>query len=886
MSDFGTLNAKVSLDTSGFSRGIKDVKDGFTSMGQKAMHLNQALDLVTKGFRTLDQTFGYSIEAASNLQEVHSKFNVVFGSEARKAQEWANSMTDAYAMSQREAEQYMASVQDLLVPMGMTTKGAASLSHEIVKLAADLGSFNNMPTADVMANIQSALVGEYESMKKYGVVLNATVVEHEALNMGLANTKKALTAGDKAQAAYALMVKSSTAAIGDMARTSDGYANTSKRLKAELEDLAATIGAELLPMATEFKSTLIDTIKDPQFQQSVKDFAYNMGNVASAFAGIMKYAGLRSVWGTFDQATQLASKGLIDLQEFSRLGFLERQRVVDDILAKQKEIKALNFDDKILKFLESGSLLNVDPVNTSSMVGKEETSSPGDSEMNKSIAKTTELSDEAKNSIGDLRAKIRDVSFETQITGAEKWASEIKKVKHEAGSMRIEYGAFFKEAPQLDGLIKKWENLKIAQINAQKSDEAKQAIKDLNAQISGVSLEKTIIGMNQWGAALKQVDSDSASLREQYKALINQFPALGEAIAKYSKAKENLIEAQKVEETRKVIKELNTEISSMSFEKIVSSMTAWDASTASIAKSSEDLRTRYKEMFGEIPAGVEEAIKSLGQLKTEQAKIAENKDLKALMSQVPEAYSNLFKFDDDGYSDALKAITDQFNEMNAKGGEMAAWSGIWYDQQKGLLSYAHTVGQVKNAFMSMTGAMSDALVEFAKTGKLSFKDLAKAMYQELVIYAASYTAKLLMTAAFEGAMGLYSLAVGDGKSGLHFGAASAALAQSAMMGSFVAGAGLSGMAHDGISNIPEDGTWLLQKNERVIDSQTNADLKDFLKGGGKGTTIQQNITIQGGDEQGVLKTLPLIKQMAVDAVNASIASRGDVYKTIQIMNPR
>jgi len=107
-----------------------------------------------------------------------------------------------------------------------------------------------------------------------------------------------------------------------------------------------------------------------------------------------------------------------------------------------------------------------------------------------------------------------------------------------------------------------------------------------------------------------------------------------------------------------------------------------------------------------------------------------------------------------------------------------------------------------------------------------------------------------------------------------------------MMGSFVAGAGLSGMAHDGISNIPEDGTWLLKKNERVIDSETNADLKGFLKGGGKGTTINMPVTINGGDEQSVLKALPLMKQVAVDAVNASISSRGDVFKTIQIMNPR
>ncbi|MFN3074731.1 tape measure protein [Acinetobacter sp. TY2] len=39
---------------------------------------------------------------------------------------------------------------------------------------------------------------------------------------------------------------------------------------------------------------------------------------------------------------------------------------------------------------------------------------------------------------------------------------------------------------------------------------------------------------------------------------------------------------------------------------------------------------------------------------------------------------------------------------------------------------------------------------------------------------------------------------------------------------------LQGMAHDGIDNVPKEGTWLLDKGERVVDSRTNADLKNYL----------------------------------------------------------
>ncbi len=51
------------------------------------------------------------------------------------------------------------------------------------------------------------------------------------------------------------------------------------------------------------------------------------------------------------------------------------------------------------------------------------------------------------------------------------------------------------------------------------------------------------------------------------------------------------------------------------------------------------------------------------------------------------------------------------------------------------------------------------------------------------------------------------------------------MAQAATLGSVT----LSGMAHDGIDNVPKEGTWLLDKGERVVDSRTNADLKNYLQ---------------------------------------------------------
>jgi len=56
----------------------------------------------------------------------------------------------------------------------------------------------------------------------------------------------------------------------------------------------------------------------------------------------------------------------------------------------------------------------------------------------------------------------------------------------------------------------------------------------------------------------------------------------------------------------------------------------------------------------------------------------------------------------------------------------------------------------------------------------------------------------------------------------------------------IAAQAISGMAHDGIDRIPEDGTWLLQKGERVVSSQTSDKLDSVLNDIRSGTIGSPN----------------------------------------------
>ncbi len=88
-------------------------------------------------------------------------------------------------------------------------------------------------------------------------------------------------------------------------------------------------------------------------------------------------------------------------------------------------------------------------------------------------------------------------------------------------------------------------------------------------------------------------------------------------------------------------------------------------------------------------------------------------------------------------------------------------------------------------------------------------------------------------------------------------------------------AATAGMAHDGIDSVPETGTWLLQKGERVTTAATSAKLDATLDrvsrdtdGGGRGDTFEMNFNVNGSisererlmQEQTVRRAVSLARQ--------------------------
>jgi hypothetical protein len=97
-------------------------------------------------------------------------------------------------------------------------------------------------------------------MRKFGSALSAARVETFALSKGWVKNKKDLTEAMKVQARYELMLQDTVNAQGDVARTSEGMANSTRRLNAQLDNLSADLGALLIGPATDFIGFLSDVL--------------------------------------------------------------------------------------------------------------------------------------------------------------------------------------------------------------------------------------------------------------------------------------------------------------------------------------------------------------------------------------------------------------------------------------------------------------------------------------------------------------------------------------------------------------------------------------------------------------------------------------------------
>lgn len=318
MADY-TLSAKITGDSSGFDKAIQSAEKAASSfekkmesISSKAKSIGDKLSgigtALTVGVTTPLAVAGKGmVDAASDFDENLNKISVAFGDSADGVKAWADTATQSFGLSMNQALEATSLFGDMATSMGISQSEAASMSTSLAGLAGDMASFKNIGIDEAMTALNGVFTGETESLKQLGIVMTEVNLQEFADGLGLVYDD--MTQAEKVQLRYNYVMAMSKNAIGDYARTSDGTANSIRTFQASVENLAITLGQNLLPIVTPIIQKATEMVNafaaaDPQLQQLVLKIS---GIAAVAGPALLVIGKMVSVFGSVSGAIGLLS---------------------------------------------------------------------------------------------------------------------------------------------------------------------------------------------------------------------------------------------------------------------------------------------------------------------------------------------------------------------------------------------------------------------------------------------------------------------------------------------------------------------------------------------------------------------------------------------------
>lgn len=233
----------------GFKTDPKSKSKAESEMGDLAAKAKKLLGAIGIGFSVKGafEAIKACVTVSSEVEEMQNKFDVVFQGMTEDVENWAKSYSDSIGRSTSAIKTYLADQQNLLVGFGMTRQEGFELSKQMTTLALDLASFANLDEDAAVNAMTKAVMGESESAKTLGAILNDTTRAEAIRTLGLNGTYESLDQLTKMQVNYQAILNQSPDAIGDCERSLGSYQSTLKQTQAKLTDIKTLIGQFFMP---------------------------------------------------------------------------------------------------------------------------------------------------------------------------------------------------------------------------------------------------------------------------------------------------------------------------------------------------------------------------------------------------------------------------------------------------------------------------------------------------------------------------------------------------------------------------------------------------------------------------------------------------------------
>ena len=211
--------------------------------------------------KAIAEYLGNAVAKFNDFYEAANMFGVSMGDMTNEASGFIDKMEQLLGIDPSEAMNAMANIYSMTKSFGLAKEQAYTLSKSLTQLGYDLSSLKNIPISEAFTKIRSAMAGELEPMLQLGVDISQARLQQELLALGFNKQVSTLSQADKATLRYIAILKQTTYAQGDFARTLSSPANTIRVLKAQLSGLARDIGSLLYPALKSILPPLIAAVE-------------------------------------------------------------------------------------------------------------------------------------------------------------------------------------------------------------------------------------------------------------------------------------------------------------------------------------------------------------------------------------------------------------------------------------------------------------------------------------------------------------------------------------------------------------------------------------------------------------------------------------------------
>lgn len=278
-------NSIVKTSFGGWYNRVRKVNQAYVNLNKDLNRSNQGLSKFSKlsgglfkgGMTSLGGVLGIgstyalgsalanAIQSSFDMIETQNLFNVSLRSTAVETENVINKMSELYGLDPSNLKNSVGTYSLLARSMGLSAEQSQKLAINTSQLAVDLSSLMNVPIHQVMADLRSGLLGQSETVYKYGVDVTEAALKSEALAQGITKSVRNMSQGEKLALRYNVIIKQTALAHGDFARTLDQPANQLKILGERVVTLGRSIGSvfmgaigAILPYLNAFVRLLIE----------------------------------------------------------------------------------------------------------------------------------------------------------------------------------------------------------------------------------------------------------------------------------------------------------------------------------------------------------------------------------------------------------------------------------------------------------------------------------------------------------------------------------------------------------------------------------------------------------------------------------------------------